>query len=436
MTIQAGDWPIDPYSVDGVELAARLNRAIPSEFDALKTGKANLAGNNTFTGQYQYFTAAATRFVSDFSNGTQANRFMFLSSVTNGNTMLGVQPNGTATQSGFQAYHSSDINNALTSFIGMIGGVCVLDTWGSGANVSVIPQISLRQNGRTALQIDTGGVIYHMNQSGNYAGVTYFQNVGGTQRRFLRINTTNDIEVINYANNAVAQTFLDNGEIIANGNLTARSVGTSALGGQCTLYHESSNATGATTYMAWVYESLANVKLGVGWIQNVGPTVSMSGDNTALLGWGLSRWVAVYAVNGTIQTSDAREKTPVRAFYPEELDAAIELLQAVGFYKWLSDVDEHGMAGSKWQAGLTAQKVHEVFKAHGLNALEYGLIAYEEFPEVPPTFDEDGNETDPGRPYIDRWSANYAQINQLLIRALAEQHKRIEGRLLALENAA
>lgn len=436
--IQPGDWPIDPYVVDGVELAARLNRAIPSEFDALKTGKANLAGNNTFTGQYQYYTAAATRFVADFSNGTQANRFMFLSSVTNGNTMLGVQPNGTATQSGFQAYHTSDIANALTCFTGMIGGVCVLDTWGSGANASVIPQISFRQNGRTAIQIDTSGIVYHMNQSGNYAGVTYFQNIGGTQKRFLRINTNNDIEVINYANNAVAQLFMDNGEIQAGGNLIAKSAATSPLGGQAALSHDGTNATGSATYVTWIHESVYNQKVGVGWIQNVGNMFAPAGDNAMVCGWGLSRWSVVYAANGTINTSDAKEKTPLRDFNAAELAAAKELADMVGVYKWLKDINEKGREEALWQIGVTAQSVDELFRKYGLNALEYGMLTRDIFPEAPPVY-----ETDPetgeevcrfeGRAAVDRWGANYAQINQFLIRGMHERMKDVERRLALLE---
>lgn len=52
------------------------------------------------------------RFYGDFSNATQANRLLFQSSTVNGNTAVGVIPNGTATQGAFSTYNASDLTGA------------------------------------------------------------------------------------------------------------------------------------------------------------------------------------------------------------------------------------------------------------------------------------------------------------------------------------
>jgi hypothetical protein len=63
------------------------------------------SGNLTFTG-------TGNRILGDFSNATIANRAAIQSSTTNGNTVVGALPNGTATGSAFQAYNNATPTNA------------------------------------------------------------------------------------------------------------------------------------------------------------------------------------------------------------------------------------------------------------------------------------------------------------------------------------
>lgn len=63
------------------------------------------SGNLTFTG-------TGNRILGDFTNATIANRAAFQSSTTNGNTVVGVLPNGSATGSSWQAYNAADPTNA------------------------------------------------------------------------------------------------------------------------------------------------------------------------------------------------------------------------------------------------------------------------------------------------------------------------------------
>jgi len=65
----------------------------------------------TVTGNIVINNAGAT-IQGDFSNATIANRNAFQSSTTNGNTVVGALPNGTATGSAFQAYNNATPTNA------------------------------------------------------------------------------------------------------------------------------------------------------------------------------------------------------------------------------------------------------------------------------------------------------------------------------------
>jgi hypothetical protein len=71
------------------------------------TGVTALAtsGNLTFTG-------TGNRILGDFSNATIANQVAFQTSTTNGNTIVGVIPNGTSIFSGFRAFNNSNPTNA------------------------------------------------------------------------------------------------------------------------------------------------------------------------------------------------------------------------------------------------------------------------------------------------------------------------------------
>jgi hypothetical protein len=63
-----------------------------------------------------------SRITGDFSNATLANRVLFQTSTTNGNTLIGAIPNGTATATNFTAYASSDPTNTSTVGMIMVGG--------------------------------------------------------------------------------------------------------------------------------------------------------------------------------------------------------------------------------------------------------------------------------------------------------------------------
>src|SRR5699024_2563280 len=90
-------------------------------------------------------------------------------------------------------------------------------------------------------------------------------------------------------------------------------------------------------------------------------------DNSMSLGTSLSRWSVVYAATGAINTSDAREKTPVEPLTAAELAAAKEMSREIGNYRWLSSVDRKGPENARHHAGLTVQRAIEIMQTQGLD---------------------------------------------------------------------
>ncbi|QCC51743.1 tail fiber domain-containing protein [Halapricum salinum] len=85
-------------------------------------------------------------------------------------------------------------------------------------------------------------------------------------------------------------------------------------------------------------------------------SVYPASDNTYSLGKSGNRWSAIYAADGTIQTSDARLKTNV-----SDLDSGIETVQALRpvSYEWDEETDE-AQAEADTRLGLIAQEVADV----------------------------------------------------------------------------
>ena len=96
-------------------------------------------------------------------------------------------------------------------------------------------------------------------------------------------------------------------------------------------------------------------------------------DNAVTLGNGSFRWSQVYAGTGTINTSDAREKTELRPVSDSERRAVRRVMADVGVFRGLSAVAEKGEM-ARLHAGVTAQAVEAAFAAEGLDARSYALF--------------------------------------------------------------
>lgn len=116
-------------------------------------------------------------------------------------------------------------------------------------------------------------------------------------------------------------------------------------------------------------------------------TFRPAGDNTTTLGAASFRCSVVYAATGTINTSDAREKTPIRPLTEAELAAGAALGELIGAYKWTEMVCAKGDE-ARLHIGLTVQGAISVMTAHGLDAFAYGFICYDAWQELPEVREE------------------------------------------------
>lgn len=107
----------------------------------------------------------------------------------------------------------------------------------------------------------------------------------------------------------------------------------------------------------------------------VGDSVSFRpyADASYSLGTGPQRWTAVYAVNGTIQTSDGNEKQQIEELNAAELAVARRLKGLIRKFKFNDAVAEKG-DGARIHVGVIAQDVHDAFVAEGLDPYKYGLF--------------------------------------------------------------
>ncbi|MFN3675594.1 MAG: tail fiber domain-containing protein [Sphingomonas pseudosanguinis] len=154
-------------------------------------------------------------------------------------------------------------------------------------------------------------------------------------------------------------------------------------------------------------------------------------DNAQSLGTSAFRWGSIFAVNGTIQTSDQRSKQEISAIPEAWLDAWADVEWCR--FKFIDAVAAKD-DGARWHLGLIAQQVRDAFAGHGLDAQEIGLLCYDEWEATSgiPAHDEerdaDGNIVkyalpgQPARPAGDRWGLRYDECQAI---EAAYQRRRI-----------
>ena len=102
-------------------------------------------------------------------------------------------------------------------------------------------------------------------------------------------------------------------------------------------------------------------------------------DNTVTLGAGGNRWSIVYAVNGTINTSDFNQKTEIASLDEAEKRVAVRLKGLIKKFKFKDAVEKKGTANARIHVGIIAQDVGDAFRAEGLDPDCYGVFCYDEW---------------------------------------------------------
>ena len=125
-------------------------------------------------------------------------------------------------------------------------------------------------------------------------------------------------------------------------------------------------------------------------------------DNGIYLGYASGRFTVIYAVNGTIQTSDQTEKQDIASLTATEMLVAKRISALFKNYRWIDKVTVEG-DDARTHTGVIAQDVQAAFTAEGLDAGDYALFIsstwWETQTEVPAVeavaevTDEDGNVT-------------------------------------------
>jgi hypothetical protein len=155
-------------------------------------------------------------------------------------------------------------------------------------------------------------------------------------------------------------------------------------------------------------------------IFNGGATPVPSTDNTFNIGTPSLRFSTVFATTGTINTSDAREKTAL-APIPEGVKRAVrQVISQVGVFQWLEAIERKGEAGARRHVGVTAQSVRDAFLAEGEDPGRWGLFCAD--PLLAPAAG-DGPSSMEMRPVLDDSGAPIVRLgvrpDQLLWLALA-----------------
>lgn len=120
-------------------------------------------------------------------------------------------------------------------------------------------------------------------------------------------------------------------------------------------------------------------------------------DNAVDLGHSSSRWDDIYATNGTIQTSDEREKQDIEALNEAEQRVAVAAKGLLRKFRWKDKVEAKG-DDARIHFGIIAQDLEAAFIAEGLDPSKYAMFIKTEwwvgdkvYPAVEEETDEEGN---------------------------------------------
>lgn len=140
-------------------------------------------------------------------------------------------------------------------------------------------------------------------------------------------------------------------------------------------------------------------------------------DGVLNLGSGGNRFNTLYASNGTINTSDGREKQQVHSLSAAEKAVAKRLKSLVKSFKFNDAVELKGDA-ARIHVGVIAQDVVDAFAAEGLDATRYGLLCYDEWDAQPEQVDADGTVLAPAQKAENRYGVRYDELLAFIIAAI------------------
>jgi len=107
-------------------------------------------------------------------------------------------------------------------------------------------------------------------------------------------------------------------------------------------------------------------------ISPVNASTGNTRDNAVALGFGSGRFDQIFATNGTINTSDEREKQNIASLTSAEITAATAINKLFKTYKWKDRVASKG-DNARTHIGVVAQQVETAMSDAGLDASKYSF---------------------------------------------------------------
>jgi hypothetical protein len=117
-----------------------------------------LDGTNGLDSPDLNITGTGARITGDFSNATGANRVSIQTSTTNGNTILNVIPNGTATNTQLRLFNAVDPDNASIAQLVALSGTEVRIASAIAGTGTYLP-LTMYTGGSERLRVTTAGVV-------------------------------------------------------------------------------------------------------------------------------------------------------------------------------------------------------------------------------------------------------------------------------------
>jgi hypothetical protein len=140
-------------------------------------------------------------------------------------------------------------------------------------------------------------------------------------------------------------------------------------------------------------------------------------DNAYSVGKASNRASVIYSATGTINTSDARSKQQITDLSEIEKSVAISIKGMLKKFKFNDSVARKGDA-ARWHFGVIAQDIKDIFSKNGLNAEEYGLFCYDEWPELPEIKNDDGEIIQEARLAGNSYGIRYDELLAFIIAAI------------------
>jgi hypothetical protein len=180
------------------------------------------------------------------------------------------------------------------------------------------------------------------------------------------------------------------------------------------------NFQNSTTY--WDLKQLGGTSFGVyngsliAAYWDLNRNFSPGADGSLSLGKAVDRWSVVYATTGSINTSDAREKTFFVIENSEKL-AALEIKANLRKFQFNSAIDEKG-DDARIHFGASAQQVGEIMESHGLDPNKYGFYCYDEWDEQEEIKNEKEEVVQEYRASGNRYGIRYEELLSFILSAI------------------